>query len=137
MSTKKPVWEMGSVSLKFEYTLDFRLAQRDCNCFFVGFIWCCMCCFAFYPKRSLLSWKEVFLQFLHSFRKNIINNWKIRVPKVPFHVFNKVKNGIQKFIIRFCFYLNMKNKIEIIDYYFQVKIHFYSDFNVLIRLSFS
>ena len=42
----------------------------------------------------------------------------MRVPKVPFSVFDKLKNGILKFIIRFCFYHNMKNKIQITDYYF-------------------
>ena len=35
----------------------------------------------------------------------------IRVPKVPFRVFDKWKNEIQKFMIRFCFYHNMKNEI--------------------------
>ena len=42
----------------------------------------------------------------------------IRVPKAPFRIFDKLKNEIQKFIIRFCFYLNMKNGIQIIDNYF-------------------
>ena len=34
-------------------------------------------------------------------------NW-IRVPKVPFHVFEKLKSEIQNFIVRFCFYLIFK-----------------------------
>ena len=36
-----------------------------------------------------------------------------RVPKVPSRVFDKMKNGIQVFMLRFCFYLNMRNEIEI------------------------
>ena len=56
----------------------------------------------------------------------------IRVPKEPFHIFDKLKNEIQKFIIRFCFYLNMKNGIQIIDYYFHVKIDFYFKFLMLL-----
>ena len=56
----------------------------------------------------------------------------IRVPKEPFHIFDKLKNEIQKFIIRFCFYLNMKNGIQIIGYYFHVKIDFYFKFLILL-----
>ena len=44
----------------------------------------------------------------------------IRVPKVAFHVFDKLKNEIQHFIIRFYYYLNMKNEIQIFDYHFHV-----------------
>ena len=55
----------------------------------------------------------------------------IRVPKVPFHVFDKLKNEIQKFMIRFCFYLDMKHKIQINNYYFHVKIDFYFEFLML------
>ena len=44
----------------------------------------------------------------------------IRVPKVPFRVFDKLKNEIQKLITKFCFYHNMKSEIQIIDYYFHV-----------------
>ena len=44
----------------------------------------------------------------------------IRVPKVPFCVFDKWKNEIQNFIFRFCFHFNMKNEIQIIDYHFYV-----------------
>ena len=44
----------------------------------------------------------------------------IRVPKVPFHVFEKLENEIQKFIVRFCFYLNMKNEIQIFDNHYHV-----------------
>ena len=42
----------------------------------------------------------------------------IRVPKVPFHVFDKLKNKIRNSILRFCFYLNAKNEIQVIDYHF-------------------
>ena len=55
----------------------------------------------------------------------------IRVSKVPFHVFDKLKNEIQKFIIKFCFYHNMKNEIQIIDYYFHVKIDLCFEFLML------
>ena len=55
----------------------------------------------------------------------------IRVSKVPFRIFAKLKNEIQKFMIRFCFYLKMKNEIQIIDYYFHVKIDFYFGFLML------
>ena len=55
----------------------------------------------------------------------------IRVLKVPFPIFDKLKNEIQKFMIRFCFYLNKKNEIQIIDYYFHVKIDFYFEFLML------
>ena len=58
---------------------------------------------------------------------------KIRVLKVPFRIFDKLKNEIQKFMIRFSFDLNMKNEIRIIDYYFHVKIDFYFE---LLMLSF-
>ena len=44
----------------------------------------------------------------------------MRVPKVPFRVFNKMKNEIQNFRLRFFVYLNMKNEIQIIDFHFHV-----------------
>ena len=44
---------------------------------------------------------------------------------MPFRVFDKLKKEFQKFMIRFCFYLNRENEIQIIDYYFHVKIDFY------------
>ena len=56
----------------------------------------------------------------------------IRVPKVLFRILNTLKNEIDKFIIRFCLYLNMKNGIQIIDYYFHVKIDFYFKFLMLL-----
>ena len=39
-------------------------------------------------------------------------------PKVSVRVFDKLKNENQEFMIRFCFYLNMKNEVEIIDFLF-------------------
>ena len=42
------------------------------------------------------------------------------VPKVPFWVFDKLKNEIQNFMARFCFYFNMEKEIQITDYYFHV-----------------
>ena len=57
----------------------------------------------------------------------LVKSYLICVPKVPFRIFDKLKNEIQKLMIRFCFYLNMKSKIQIIEYYF----------NALIRFSFS
>ena len=44
----------------------------------------------------------------------------VREPKVPFRVFDQLKNGIQNSILRFCFYFNKKDKIQIIDYHFHV-----------------
>ena len=51
---------------------------------------------------------------------NMQRRCRIRTTKVPFHVFDKLKNEIQNFIVRFCFYLNMKNEIQIFYYYFRV-----------------
>ena len=44
----------------------------------------------------------------------------IRVPKVPFHFFDKFKNEIQNSIVRFCFYFNEADEIQITDYHFYV-----------------
>ena len=44
----------------------------------------------------------------------------VREPKVPFRVFDQLKNKIQNSILRFCFYFNNKDKIQIIDYHFHV-----------------
>ena len=43
---------------------------------------------------------------------------KIGVPKVAFRTFHKLKNEVQKFIVRFCFCLNMQNEIQIFHYHF-------------------
>ena len=44
----------------------------------------------------------------------------VREPKVPFRVFDQLKNEIQNSILRFCFYFNKKDEIQIIDYHFHV-----------------
>ena len=46
--------------------------------------------------------------------------WRIRVPKVPFRFFEKLKNEIQNSILRFCFYFNKEDEIQITDYHFHV-----------------
>ena len=51
---------------------------------------------------------------------------------MSFRIFDKLKNKTQKFIIRFSFYLNMKNGIQVSDYYFHVKIGFYFKFLMLL-----
>ena len=45
---------------------------------------------------------------------------RVRVPKVPFRFFDKLKNEIQNFILRFCFYFNKEDEIQITDYHFHV-----------------
>ena len=45
---------------------------------------------------------------------------KIRVPKVPFRFFDKLKNKIQNSMLRFCFYFNKEDEIQITDYHFYV-----------------
>ena len=49
---------------------------------------------------------------------HVMGSCWIHVPEVLFHVFDKLKNEIENVIVRFCFYLNMKNKIRIFDYHF-------------------
>ena len=44
----------------------------------------------------------------------------VREPKVPFRVFDQLKNEIQNSILRFCFYFNKKDEIQIIHYHFHV-----------------
>ena len=43
-----------------------------------------------------------------------------RVPKVPFRFFDKLKKEIQNSILRFCFYFNKEDEIQITDYHFNV-----------------
>ena len=45
---------------------------------------------------------------------------KIRVSKVPFRFFDKLKNKIQNSMLRFCFYFNKEDEIQITDYHFHV-----------------
>ena len=49
-----------------------------------------------------------------------VGPWSIRVPKAPFHFFDKLKNEIQNSILRFCFYFNKEDEIEITDYSFPI-----------------
>ena len=44
----------------------------------------------------------------------------IRVPKVPFRFFDKLKSEIQNSILRFCFYFNKEVEIQITDYHFHI-----------------
>ena len=44
----------------------------------------------------------------------------IRVPKVPFRLFDKFKNEIQNSILWFWLYFNKENQIQITDYHFHV-----------------
>ena len=37
---------------------------------------------------------------------------QIRILKVPFRVFDKLKNEVQSSILRFCFYVNKKDEIH-------------------------
>ena len=47
-------------------------------------------------------------------------NIRIRVPKVQFRFFDKLKNEIKKSILRFCFYFNKEDEIQTTDYHFHV-----------------
>ena len=49
-----------------------------------------------------------------------LEDYKIRVPKVPFVFFDKLKNKIQNSILRFWFYFNKEDEIQITDYHFHV-----------------
>ena len=68
---------------------------------------------------------------MNSIKKRLQHRCLIRVPEVPFRLFDKLKNEIQKYIPRFYFYLNMENEIQITDYHFRVKIDFYFEFLLL------
>ena len=61
---------------------------------------------------------------LHVFEKlkNEIQNFIAR-----FCFYLNMKNEIQNFIARFCFYLNMKNEIQVFDYHYHV-YHVYFEF---------
>ena len=45
---------------------------------------------------------------------------RIRVRKVPFRFFDKLKNEIRNSILRFWFYFNKEDEIQITDYHFHV-----------------
>ena len=53
-------------------------------------------------------------------KKNGTLGARIRVPKVPFRFFDKLKNEIQNSILRFCFYFNKEDEIQITEYHFHV-----------------
>ena len=56
-----------------------------------------------------------------SFRTDSMQTGIIRVPKGLFRVFGKLKNEIQISILRFCFYFNKEDEIQITDYHFHVQ----------------
>ena len=45
---------------------------------------------------------------------------RIRVRKVPFRFFDKLKNEIRNSILRFLFHFNKEDEIQITDYHFHV-----------------
>ena len=47
-------------------------------------------------------------------------NIRIRVLKLPFRFFDKLKNEIKKSIFRFCFYFNKEDEIQTTDNHFHV-----------------
>ena len=49
-----------------------------------------------------------------------LNRMSVGVPKVPFYFFDKLKNEIQNSILRFCFYFNKEDEIQITGYHFHV-----------------
>ena len=49
-----------------------------------------------------------------------LRSMSVREPKVPFRVFDQLKNEIQNSILRFCFYFNKEDEIQITDYHFHV-----------------
>ena len=69
----------------------------------------------------------VLLKFLTALSILLKNNIEIkdgckliRVRKVPFRFFDKLKNEIQNPILRFCFYFNKEDDIQITDCHFRV-----------------
>ena len=57
---------------------------------------------------------------LESENQLCLDTSRIRVPKVTFRFFDKLKNEIQNFILTFCFYFNKEDEIQITDYHFRV-----------------
>ena len=64
-------------------------------------------------KTNSKYWILIFFFQYNKNTKRHFGYMDFRVPKVPSRVFDKMKNGIQIFILRFCFYFNMRNEIEI------------------------
>ena len=50
---------------------------------------------------------------------------RVCVPKVPFRFFDKLKNEIQNFILRFCFYFNKEDEIQITTTIFKFNRFFF------------
>ena len=48
-------------------------------------------------------------------RNDTLGTRIISVPKVLFHFFDKLKNEIQNSLLRFCFYFDKENEIQITD----------------------
>ena len=63
-------------------------------------------------KKSFLLWNMLFCFVL--FERRTFQIRKNKKPRLKKSHCNKLQNEIQKFIIRFCFYLNMKSEIQII-----------------------
>ena len=61
-------------------------------------------------------WQILKFKLALVFRKTWV--FWIRVSKVPFRIFDKLKNKIQNFLLKFCFCHNIKDKTQIIDFYF-------------------
>ena len=72
--------------------------------------------FHFYENEKQIRTLKVQIKNLLNIKRVV----KISLPKVLFSIFDKLKKEIQNFILRFCFYLNKKNEIQIVDYFFQV-----------------
>ena len=77
------------------------------------------------PSNSCLV-TNVHYNFIACFGKHVFteekknNCGKIRVPKVSFRFFDKLKNEIQSSVLRFCFYFNKEDEIQITDHHFHV-----------------
>ena len=61
----------------------------------------------------------LFIKHINVISEKVLR-YTIPVRKVLFRVFDKLKNEIQNSRLRFCFYFNAKNEIQIIDCYFHV-----------------
>ena len=72
-------------------------------------------------KKFLWDLQSFHFMFKMIFSKILnLRSRLIGVPKVPVRVFDELKNEIQDSKMRFCFYFNKADEIQIIDYYFHV-----------------
>ena len=69
-------------------------------------------------KIHLKMAKSVYLKILRIF--DFCKDTSVRVPEVPFRVFDRLKKEIQNPVLRFCFYFKKKDEIQIINYHFHV-----------------